>query len=176
MSKITTIWEESKEAKLYLSARHDRDDELVLTSLLEDPDAESRDLLHPLASSRRRPQRRSALGACLEKEQHVTTEFSKSCKQLQNFLGALARREQDDASPRVRRISRDSSGYDSKAEAPKPRIGQLICQIEEAYKDPGATKRRALPERRGHRGDMQALKVALDVYQRAGYPQVPSGS
>ena len=63
----------------------------------------------------------------------MTTEFSKICKQLQSFLGALERRKQDIASPQVHRISRVCSGRDSKAESSNLHPGQLIWQIEEAH-------------------------------------------
>jgi hypothetical protein len=78
MRQIATIYEEPKEAKPCLFARHDRSEGPVLGTLfLRGPRrGEGGDLIRPLASGRRRPQRRPALGACLGKERHVTTELS----------------------------------------------------------------------------------------------------
>lgn len=81
MSKIVTICEQPKP---HLSARHGRDDESVFeTFLCEDLNEEGHDLLHPLSSSGRRPQRRSALGAYLEKEQHITPSSSRSANNFE---------------------------------------------------------------------------------------------
>jgi hypothetical protein len=85
--------------------------------------------------------------------------------------GALKRRV-DAASGREGRGPRRPTGRDGRAELSGPRTGQLTLQIEEAYKDPGATKRNALPERRGpHRGDVQAPQ---DGGRRTPAPRPPA--
>ncbi len=90
----------------------------------------------------------------------MTTELSGTYECPQSLPGALKRRK--DA----------ASGRDGWAELPDLRTGQLTWQIEEAYKDLGATKRNALPERRGpHRGDVQA---PLDGGRRTPAPRPPA--
>ncbi len=86
----------------------------------------------------------------------MTTDLSGIYECPQSLPGALKRRE-DATSGREGRGPRRTRGRDGRAELPDPRTGQLTWQIEETYKDLGATKRNALPERRGpHLGDVQA--------------------
>ena len=101
----------------------------------------------------------------------MTTELSGIYECPQSLLGALKRREEA-TSGRVPCGPRWPTGRDGRAELPGPRTGQLTWQIEEAYKDLGATKRNALPERRGpHRGDVQA---PLDGGRRTPAPRPPA--
>lgn len=130
MSWTATIYEEPQETKPYLSARPERDDGPMLeTLLLEDLDvtksASCYASWHPTADV-------LLLGACLEKEQHMTTELSEIHEQLQSLLGVLKHGDQDAASRCIPRWPHASSDYDGLVKPPVSCTEHLIWQIGEA--------------------------------------------